>query len=103
MDSITEDDSQLFDKIFKLMLFLSNRAVISFINGLFRTNHPLDSVVAYPNTEFVSTHFKRIQSDLLITINGTRHRNLSKTTLVTVLLQFSFLLLHKEVQFNTLQ
>ncbi|GHU47067.1 hypothetical protein FACS1894200_01850 [Spirochaetia bacterium] len=73
MDSITEDDSQLFDKIFKLMLFLSNRAVISFINALFGTNHPLDSVVTYPNTEFVSTHFKRIQSDLLITINDTHH------------------------------
>ena len=45
-------------------------AVVQFINGLFGTEHPLDSVVDYPNTENVSRKLKRLLSDMVVIING---------------------------------
>ncbi|AEF83839.1 hypothetical protein TREPR_2638 [Treponema primitia ZAS-2] len=42
MDRATHD---IFDRSFKFLMHLSNRAVINVINGLFGTNHPLDSPV----------------------------------------------------------
>ena len=38
-------------------------AVVQFINGLFEANHPLDSVVEYPNTENVSRKLRKLLSD----------------------------------------
>jgi hypothetical protein len=48
------ETAQIFDLILKHLIRLSNVAVINFINGLFGTDHPLDSTVEYPNTENVS-------------------------------------------------
>jgi hypothetical protein len=52
-------------------MHLSRRAVINFINGLFEVDHPLNSTVAYPNTETVSGGLKRLMSDMIIVIGGT--------------------------------
>jgi hypothetical protein len=54
----------------KQLIRLSNAAVIQFINGLFGTNHPLDSTVEYPNTETVSRKLRKIMSDTVIIIGG---------------------------------
>jgi hypothetical protein len=35
----------IFDRIFRELLHLSSRAIISFINGLFHTRYPLDHSV----------------------------------------------------------
>lgn len=50
---------------------LSSAAVIHFINGLFETNHPLESTVEYPNTETVSNKLRRLLSDMIVIIGGT--------------------------------
>jgi len=44
-------------------------AVVQFINGLFEANHPLDSLVEYPNTENVSRKLRKLLSDMVIIIN----------------------------------
>ncbi|GHS94722.1 hypothetical protein AGMMS50276_08070 [Synergistales bacterium] len=64
------ETAQIFDLIFKQLIRLSSAAVIQFINGLFGTNHPLDSTVDYPNTENVSKKLRRLQSDTIIIIGG---------------------------------
>ncbi|GHV38109.1 hypothetical protein FACS1894187_16410 [Synergistales bacterium] len=64
------DTAQIFDLILKQLIRLSSAAVIQFINGLFGTNHPLDSTVDYPNTETVSKKLRRLQSDTIIIIGG---------------------------------
>ncbi|GHV34381.1 hypothetical protein FACS1894187_04840 [Synergistales bacterium] len=64
------DTAQIFDLILKQLIRLSSAAVIQFINGLFGTNHPLDSTVDYPNTETVSKKLRRLHSDTIIIIGG---------------------------------
>lgn len=41
----------MYDRVAKKCLTLSNRAIIQFINGTFGVNHPLDSKVTYNWTE----------------------------------------------------
>lgn len=60
---------QIYDKIFKKILTLSTKSVINLINGLFETNHPLDSKITYNWTEFEDRHLKRILADTILTIN----------------------------------
>jgi hypothetical protein len=66
----TAATAQVFDLLFKQLLHLSNKAVASFINGLFGTKHPLDSKVDYLNTETVSKNLRRQMSDTMLKING---------------------------------
>jgi predicted transposase/invertase (TIGR01784 family) len=61
----------IFDSKFKRLIYTSPRAVISFINGLFNTNHPLNSTVAYPNTEYVNEDHKHFHADSVSGIGGT--------------------------------
>jgi hypothetical protein len=63
------DTFPLFDRIFKFLMRLSGRAVVSFINGLFGTNHSLDSVVSYPSTETINPALRQSLADMVITIN----------------------------------
>jgi hypothetical protein len=60
---------QLFDRVFKCLLCLSNRAVISFINGLFGTSYPPSSSVFRPSTETVEASLHHGLADLILTIN----------------------------------
>lgn len=60
---------QIYDRIFKRIFNLSNLAIINLINGLFNTNHPTDSVVEFPNTEFFSTTLEKRFADILIFLN----------------------------------
>jgi hypothetical protein len=64
------DTFLLFDRIFKFLMKLSGRAVVSFINGLFGTHHPLDSVVSYPSTETINPVLRQSLADMVITINN---------------------------------
>ncbi|MDR1649111.1 MAG: hypothetical protein LBR71_02525, partial [Synergistaceae bacterium] len=68
--TVKRETQQIFDLILKRLLKLSGPAVVQFINGLFGTNHPLDSTVEYPNTENVSKKLRRIMSDMIVIING---------------------------------
>ena len=61
---------QIFDKAFKRILTLSNKAVINLINGLFDTNYPLDSKINYNWTEHEDKELKKTLSDSILTING---------------------------------
>ncbi|MDR3353825.1 MAG: hypothetical protein LBO21_02155 [Synergistaceae bacterium] len=67
---LTRETLHIFDLVLKQLIRLSSEAVIQFINGLFGTNHPLDSSVEYPNTENVSKKLRRLMSDTVIIING---------------------------------
>jgi len=67
---LKRETQHIFDLILKRLLRLSNGAVIQFINGLFGTDHPLDSTVEYPNTEYVSRKLRRLMSDIVVVING---------------------------------
>jgi hypothetical protein len=61
--------AHVFDLLFKRLLHLSSRAVVSFINGLFGTKHPPDSAVEYLPTETVSKKLRPLMSDTRIRVN----------------------------------
>jgi hypothetical protein len=67
---VKRETIHIFDLILKQLIRLSNAAVIQFINGLFGTNHPLDSTVEYPNTETVSRKLRKLMSDTIVIIGG---------------------------------
>ncbi len=60
---------QIFDKAFKRILTLSDKAVINLINGLFGTEYPTDSKITYNWTEHEDKDLKRTLSDSILTIN----------------------------------
>ncbi|MDR2136361.1 MAG: hypothetical protein LBO76_07080 [Treponema sp.] len=68
---IRRETSQLFDLVFKTLMRLSDRAIVSFINGLFGTSHPLSSAVSRPSAETVSPALRRSMADMVITINNS--------------------------------
>ena len=57
---------QIYDRIFKRMFTLSNKAVINAINGLFGKNHPLDSEVQYANREMTKKDLAHRFADIFI-------------------------------------
>jgi hypothetical protein len=67
---VKRDTLHIFDLILKQLIRLSSVAIVQFINGLFGTNHPLDSTVEYPNTENVSKKLRKLMSDTLVIIGG---------------------------------
>ncbi|GHU39162.1 hypothetical protein FACS1894190_02650 [Spirochaetia bacterium] len=52
--------AKVFDLLFKDLLHLSNKAVISFINGLFSTKYPPDSEITYLDKETVNEDLKNL-------------------------------------------
>jgi hypothetical protein len=70
------ETAHIFDLILKRLIRLSNVAIINFVNGLFGTNHPLDSTVEYPNTENVSKKLRKLMSDTIVIIGGTHVYNI---------------------------
>ncbi|MBQ8199956.1 MAG: DUF5320 domain-containing protein [Lachnospiraceae bacterium] len=71
--SNSQEVYQLYDKVFKKILTLSSTAVINLINGLFETDHPLDSVITYNWTEHVGDDMRTCLADTIITINHDNH------------------------------
>ena len=69
----------IYDKIFKKVLTLSPRAVISAINGLFQTDYPLDSEISYNWTEFEDDKLRRTLADTIVTINHTSAYHIEAT------------------------
>jgi hypothetical protein len=67
---VPRETLHIFDLILKQLMRLSNVAIVQFINGLFETNHSLDSTVEYPNTETVSRKLRKLLSDTVVIING---------------------------------
>jgi hypothetical protein len=61
---------QLFDRVFKQLLQLSDKAVISFINGLFGAKYPMNSKVDFMNNESVDGKMRRRLRDTVVEING---------------------------------
>ena len=50
---------QIYDKAFKRILTLSDKAVINLINGLFGTDYPTNSKITYNWTEHEDKELKR--------------------------------------------
>lgn len=71
-----EEVYQIFDKVFKKIITLSEKAVINLINGLFDTDYPLDSTITYNWTEFVDDNLRKILADTILTINGNHSYHL---------------------------
>jgi len=69
--SKSNDDNitQIYDKILKRILTLSNVAVINFINGIFGKNYPPDSKLTYNWTENVKNSLEKTIADTIITVN----------------------------------
>ncbi len=65
-----ESPRQIYDRIFKRIFSLSDKAVISLINGLFGKDFPLDSTVWYPNREFVLPGLEERLADVIVVIGG---------------------------------
>ena len=61
---------QIYDKAFKRILTLSDKAVINLINGLFGTDYPTNSKITYNWTEHEDRELKRTLSASILTING---------------------------------
>ena len=61
---------QIYDKAFKRILTLSDKAVINLINGLFGTDYPTNSKITYNWTEHEDKDLKRTLSDSILTINN---------------------------------
>ena len=59
----------IFDRIFKRIITLSSSTVISFINGIFEEDYPLDSELTYNWTESVDDKLRKTIADTIITIN----------------------------------
>jgi hypothetical protein len=59
--------------MFKSLLSLSNKAIISFINGLFGTNYGPDSKVVHLHTEDVREDWSSLISDSMLSIDGTTY------------------------------
>ena len=66
-----ENIAQIYDKIFKRILTLSNVAVINFINGIFNRNFPKDSKLTYNWTENIKNSLEKTIADTIITVNDT--------------------------------
>jgi predicted transposase/invertase (TIGR01784 family) len=62
--------AHVFDLLFKHLLHLSNRAIVSFINGLFDTKYPPDSPAEYLSTETVSKKLRSLMSDTRLRVNN---------------------------------
>ena len=62
--------NQIYDKAFKRILTLSDKAVINLINGLFGTDYPTNSKITYNWTEHEDKELKRTLSDSILTINN---------------------------------
>lgn len=71
--NIQNDDNivQIYDKIFKRILTLSNVAVVNFINGIFGRNFPTDSKLTYNWTENIKNSLEKTIADTIITVNDT--------------------------------
>ena len=61
--------NQIYDKILKRILTLSAVAVLNLINGLFKTDFPLDSKIVYNWTESVDDKLGKTISDTILTIH----------------------------------
>lgn len=68
---MSETVYQIYDKIFKKILTLSDTAVVNLINGLFGTDFPPDSKITHNWTEFEDKELRRILADTIVTVNGT--------------------------------
>ncbi|GHU42160.1 hypothetical protein FACS1894190_11140 [Spirochaetia bacterium] len=66
--------AKVFDLLFKDLLHLSNKAVISFINGLFSTKYPPDSKITYLDKETVNEDLKNLIRDTVLRINGVTYQ-----------------------------
>ena len=65
-----EEIYQIYDKAFKRIRTLSDKAVINLINGLFGTDYPTNSKITYNWTEHEDKELKKTLSDSILTING---------------------------------
>ena len=65
-----ENIHQIYDKVFKKILTLSETSVVNLINGLFGTDYPAGSTVQYNWTEFEDNGRKKTLADAIVTING---------------------------------
>lgn len=61
----------IYDRIFKRTLTLSNQAVIRFINGIFQTSYREDSTITYHWTEFEKDSLQKTLADAILTVNNT--------------------------------
>ena len=62
--------NQIYDKAFKRILTLSDKAVINLINGLFGTDYPTNSKITYNWTEHEDKDLKRTLSDSCDSTSG---------------------------------
>ena len=69
----SNDDNiaQIYDKIIKRILTLSNVAVVNFINGIFGKYFPPDSKLTYNWTESVKNSLEKTIADTIITVNDS--------------------------------
>ena len=68
---LPESATQIYDKIFKRILSLSNVAVINFINALFDKNFPLNSKVYQHSEESVNGNLRKTFADSILSINDS--------------------------------
>ena len=77
MPDTTTKESQaphhIFDRIFKRLMHLSNRAVITFINALFGTNHPISASLEYLSTEHIADNLEQWIGDGLIRVDKYKY------------------------------
>jgi len=66
-----ENIAQIYDKVFKRILTLSNVAVITFINGIFDRNFPTGSKLTYNWTESIKNSLEKTIADTIITVNDS--------------------------------
>lgn len=65
------DNHTLFDDIFKLlMLKLSDRAMIQFLNGLFDKDHPIDSSIERKKTDSTDANYRARSADALFVVHS---------------------------------
>lgn len=73
--SASDKQKQIFDSALKKLMHLSWPAIISFINGLFGTDFPLDCEVRYPSTEQILVNLGKQFTDIIVCVvhNGEEY------------------------------
>jgi hypothetical protein len=71
MSRYARETKNIFNNIFAYIKHHSAQAVIHLVNGLYGTDHPLNSSVDYPSTEYIDSGYKQNLLDLVIRIDNS--------------------------------
>lgn len=65
--------NQVFDWACKMIMNMSHKSIINFINGLFEKNYSKDSKISFYSTEFIRENLSKLFADFLLSIEEDKY------------------------------